>query len=326
MSYDLAKELAMNLDVVKKHHITNGLVINTLANFIHKYDVHDLRLLNELAESLLSINENKPEKKSLDLTPESLLQADIMEKGIKPWVEDVREQAFGSKDIPFSSRDSMMDWLKQYTKTQEQLFEKINEMMRTKLQPGMNVGYAWDEFGGIYILPDTPPGLILSKTCDIAGRTGIEKNSLFMHVLTNSKIICPRFEIKYSVTKSQLPVSGLQTKSETISISFNHKLSPEDIRQIFKKLSKDLGYRKSKPITSKHLELYRLVNEKEIPTGRGKVAFWQDITKEWNKRHTKDTYASWKGPRLAYKRLIKLLSEHELSRSLEDNQKKESKQ
>ena len=72
-----------------------------------------------------------------------------------------------------------------------------------------------------------------------------------------------------------------------------------------------MKFHKSKKITAKHLDLYSLVNEKEMPTGRRKVAFWKGIADKWNDKHPESLYSSWKGPRLAYKRLISRLSKDE---------------
>jgi hypothetical protein len=37
----------------------------------------------------------------------------------------------------------------------------------------------------------------------------------------------------------------------------------------------------------------------------GKVAFWKQITEEWNRRHPEAKYSTWKGASIAYGRVVK---------------------
>jgi len=316
MENKFALELAMSLEAVHKYHLKDGLVINSLANLIHQYDIKDLPLLNELAESLLSINNSKPEEKTILFTPESLLQADIIEKGIAYEVGEIRKDVFGSESVPFGDRDSVMGWLKLYAKTQEQIWQALNTEHKKldKLVEGQKgyVGLGWEEIEGMFFTDDTAPVKLTFRVRELANEIGADEKSLLMHVLVNTKLIVRRWKMGYKITRGRLPVTGLEYGVAEMRLSFNRKLNSEDIRQIFKRLAEDLHYRKSKQITAKHLELYRLVNEKQIPKGRGKVTFWKGIAEEWNNRYPEATYTSWKGPNLAYNRLMKNLSQKNL--------------
>jgi len=57
-------------------------------------------------------------------------------------------------------------------------------------------------------------------------------------------------------------------------------------------------------LKEKHLHLFRMVQQRgAIPSGKGTVAFWESIRKEWNSLHKQHTYETWKGVKLAYERI-----------------------
>jgi hypothetical protein len=303
MEYDLAIDIVKNLESIKKYDIKDGLVLNTLANVVQKYDVKDLRMLNDLVEPLLAISKSESQKETLFLSPESLLQADIFEKGLIPWVSELRKEVFGKGEIPFSNRDSYIDWLKTYSKTQKQALEYLKERYRTKPE-GTTVNLANSFIEGMHFTEDTPPGLIGKRVSEQAEEMGIEEKSLLMHVLLGTKIICPRWKLSFEFGGGCLPVSNLEFRLERINISYNRQLNSEDVSEIFKEISGGIVYRKSKKINKKHLELYRLVNQKNVPVKKGVVAFWKQIMHDWNFHHPGAQYGTWKGVKMAYDRII----------------------
>jgi len=307
MNYDLSLELAGKLETVKKYQLKkNGPVVTSLAKLIFKYQINDLKLLNEVAEPLVSANAGKTgtttQTVAQEITPQGILDAEILVMEILPWVSEIRRYVFGKEEIPFPNRESASKWLSQYDLSNQDL---IDEYLKTKeLSMEGEATFRVIIIEGMAFPKGTPPAIIYDKTQEIANGTGINHPSLVMHVLTNAKFVCLKWNLTWNNTRSKLP-SGIITEIKGIEVSFRDTLNLEDMRQIYSEMRSNYKFKKSKALNAKHLELYRLIKERGLPPKKDKVAFWKQITEEWNQRHPESKYTTWKGVNMAYNRILK---------------------
>ena len=306
MNYDLSLELARNLETVKKYKLKNSPVVTLLANLICKHQVNDLELLNEVAESLVSVNAGKNEDNAQyiaqEITPQDILDAEILTKEILPLVNEIRKDVFGKKEIPFPNRESTLKWLSKYALSNQVLIGEYLKTKKLSIRGEATIQTIYIE--GMAFSQGTPPAIIYIKAQEIANGTGINHPSLVMHVLTNAKLVSLKWNLKSSDSWYRLP-SGIITENKGIEVRFRNTLNLEDMRQIYSEMRSNYKFKKSKALNAKHLELYRLIKEKGLPPKKDKVAFWKQVTGEWNRRHPESKYATWKGVNMAYNRIIK---------------------
>ncbi len=95
----------------------------------------------------------------------------------------------------------------------------------------------------------------------------------------------------------------------------------KEINSLYKSIKKDLGIKdKTKKITAKDLETYRLVQELSGVPNKKRVEFWRGVMIQWNSGHPEDKYKTWKGIQIRYKRLMEKQS-IKPENSLLENQK-----
>jgi hypothetical protein len=305
MQYELCLELAMGLDTVKRYHLRNSPVVKSLANLMHEYEIYDLELLNEVAESLLSVNNQRSEDALPDMTPQELFDAEILKDEIYPWVRDIRKAVFGKEDVPFPTRESAIEWLTKYALNDKGLFEEYRKVQRQS--EGGEATFRMAFMEGMPFILGTPPVTLYDRTEEISQMMGINHPSLVMHVLANTRLVCPKWDLVMRTTQGLLP-SDREAGTNSVTIRFRNSLSFEDMRQIYDRIRTKFKYPKSKQLNAKHLELYRLVSNRGIPQERGRVAFWKQIMEEWNRGHPEATYSSWRSVSIAYSRIIKKAS------------------
>jgi hypothetical protein len=326
MNYDLCLELAINLESAKKHHLKDGAVIKAIADFIYDYDFRDLERLNELIEPLLTANRNTPDR-PIRITPQQLLNAEVLEKEISPWIYELREKVFGDKKAPFPSWGEAVKWLKNLRhkgwpkgKRAEAMHidDYIDKMVKelrgmTVTKDGKpytgEIKLEWIE--GMPFFSDEPPAIVSRETRWIAEAFAINHPSLIMHVLANTKIICGKWELELGKTGSVRLPSGIRIPgANSVTIQFMGNLNLDDMRQIHTTVKHCYGQRKFKRITAKQLELYNLISGRQIPPKRGKVAFWRQVMAEWNREHPEAKYNTWKGVSSAHNRILQNIDRH----------------
>ena len=306
MNYELSLELAEKLETVKKYKLKNSPVVESLANLICKHQVTDLKLLNEVAESLVSVNagdtENTIHSINQEISPQGLLDAEILTEGISTLVEEIRRDVFGEEEIPFPNRELALKWLGKYARSDQDLIDEVRKKKEISMEG--ETTYRVVIIEGMAFPSETPPAIIYDRTLEIANDTGINHPSLVMHVLTNTKIVCSEWDLKLNNTHYRLP-SGVMTEIKGIEIKFRSTLSLEDMRQIYNEMRDHYKFKKCKALNAKHVLLYKLVKERGLPDKKGKVAFWKRITEEWNRRYPEAKYTTWKGVNMAYDRILK---------------------
>ena len=118
MEYEICREVVNQLEAVKKYKL-KGEHLRVLIDFVYKYQIRDLNHLNKVAEVLLSVNSKS--SNSVVTTPQGLLDAEIVEKEIRPEISKIREEVFGSGKQPFLSKEDALKWLDGHKTSEEEL-------------------------------------------------------------------------------------------------------------------------------------------------------------------------------------------------------------
>ena len=244
-----ALEIVLGLEAFKNNRLDNNhrLVI-ALVDLVTK-GYYDLPGLNKLAEAALSMDSGfSVGEYPIEFSPQSILEAEILEKNIASWVSDIRKEIFKTDKVPFENRDKALVWLLQEFKKDIEQASKINE--------GIVHVITYD---GLMFFAQNPVGLIWLKTLIISRKTGINHNSLVMHVLANTNIICNKWELKRNSSIEELP-SGMKIGVNSLEIQYRGETNFEDFRKVYFLVNKDSKpHSKIKQINAVHLALYRLV-------------------------------------------------------------------
>jgi hypothetical protein len=101
MNYELAHELDRGLDAIKKRRLKDNKVVRLIADLVHTYDIRDMGLLNETAEALLAGASIADTESRGRLSPQDLLDVELLTKKISPCVSEIRQKFFGKPEAPF---------------------------------------------------------------------------------------------------------------------------------------------------------------------------------------------------------------------------------
>lgn len=145
---------------------------------------------------------------------------------------------------------------------------------------------------------------LLDKILAIAKVTGFTWKSVRMHILVDAPPVLPPFT--FSILKETHPLpSGTSFLNRFARVTIRGDLTFEELRSLYRSIRRELGTKRSKRPTTKHLQLYQMVRKRGgIPSRKGTVTFWKSVMREWNNLHPQDKYKTWKGVKLAYDRII----------------------
>jgi hypothetical protein len=147
-------------------------------------------------------------------------------------------------------------------------------------------------------------GALLDDILEIVKVTGFTAKSVKMYILVDASPVLPPFTFGILRETHLLP-SGISLLNRFARVTIRGDLTFENLRSLYRSIRRELGIKRSKRPTTKHLQLYEMVRRRGgIPSQRGTVAFWESVMKEWNDLHRQDKYKTWKGVKLAYERII----------------------
>lgn len=145
---------------------------------------------------------------------------------------------------------------------------------------------------------------LLDDILEIVKVTGFRFKSVKMCILADASPVLPNFTFGIIREAHQLP-SGISILNRYARVTVRGDLTFEDLRSLYRNIRRELGIKRSKGPTKKHLQLYEMVKRRgSIPHKKGTVTFWRSVMKEWNNLHRQDKYKTWKGVKLAYDRII----------------------
>jgi|GEM_PF-5130316 hypothetical protein len=291
MDEKLAIELTNKLEITRQHRL-NDKQKSEISQIIKKYDLKDLRLISDIANSLLSENIYGREKGN-EITPRQLIEGDVITREIEPQIKQIRMDFFGSVEAPFFSYDDVKKWI-----TQSQISE-VDAIIRGRTIENGQLTIC--VFNDVSCFGDAPPGILQHRVGEFADSIGADPESLFYHVLTNAKPIFPKIKV---ISRTQTDLQGHVGQLYSLEISFRSAPNMNDMRRIQKMIKTEMKVLTVKELTGWHVEFYYMVTKKGIPSGNGKKKFWEDITSEWNRTHNKNQFSSWKIANIYYNRII----------------------
>ena len=307
MNYELCLELARKLEVLKESGLQNKPVVDNLAGFIYRYNITDLRQLNELAEVLISAGGGW-EDDGLLLTPESILRGESLGEDLAPWARNLRKRLFGEAEAPCSNYKSAVRWMKEYDAEKHAI--DFGPSIRT-YQARRNIRYfeSDDTDTIMFARINSPLEKIIFASQKLVRELeiGLEWNSVVFYVLADIPPFIPPVEMGIHSYYVSLP-SGRQAKFREATVKIREGFDLTYLRWMYDSIRQSMQLTKKKGVTARHLELCRLVKQKGgVPHGKGTVAFWMSVTEEWNKSHPKSKYKTWKGVKIAYERVMSKL-------------------
>lgn len=137
--------------------------------------------------------------------------------------------------------------------------------------------------------------------------TSFTWKSLEMYILADALPVLPAFTVGIVRKTHSLP-SGVELQNRFAQVIIRGNLTDKGLRALYRNIRRELGIKHLQPLKPKDLELYKMVAQRgSIPTqkgAKGVVAFWASIMNEWNTRHPRDKYKTWKGFQSRYQRII----------------------
>lgn len=252
--------------------------------------------------------------KMINLTPQTLVTSGYLCEKITPWVENVRQDIFGSSKPPFKDDiEKAVSWI--HRKAKEPLSEKDLKKRQRILKKFDEIGtliqgipwtISWNRpiltfpgnKGYIEKVPADHP-LELSNlekvVNEMSKATGFEKYALTAFILTGIEPILSRVTVKHNNVMQTLP-TGESLRRFNIAFDINSRdLTFEEIKELYDTYRKELRISKKKKITTKQMRLYYLVKEKGYPD-KNKTIFWTDIAKQLG-------YKGWRQAYIDHKRI-----------------------
>lgn len=258
-------------------------------------------------------------------TPEAMLSCRQREEAVRPAVEQLRRDYFGTEKVPFLSYEKAVEWLRQKSVVAQALNHKQMYRLVTDVTKAMQrfpKSFHLEFSMGSHAIPllASKPGALkgevdfdkgsalenLKKVTEgMSNGTGCDVALCVAHVLSGAPLILRPLNwcIEFSVG------CGLTRRSATINILQPHAVTLPVLAQGFRLIRKELGLTKKKPMSRRHERLFQLVEKRGGVPRRGVAEFWEDVRRAWNKAVPKGEcpYESWRGPLMAYRRLQRAL-------------------
>ncbi len=259
-------------------------------------------------------------------TPEAVLSCRQREEAVRPAVEQLRRDYFGSEKVPFPSYEKAVDWLRQQAvvgrmPNPKQMLRLVTDV--TKAMQRFPKSFAIEFSMGSHAIPLLAPKLGALKglkgevsfdkgsalenlkkvTEEMSAGTGCDVALCAAHVLSGAPLLLRplRWNIEFSSG------CGHMRRSATINILQPHAITLPVLAHAYLVLRKELGLAKKKTMTGRHERLLRLIEKHGGVPRRGQTEFWQGVQRTWNKAVPKGErpYETWRGPLMAYRRIQK---------------------
>lgn len=254
----------------------------------------------------------------------------MLVEGLKPWVENLREEGgLGSTVPPYpgdggaaaeyieeTSAADLARWNKSW-KDREEEHERINQLAhrlgldvttKVRLLPYSRPGDHHRKNA-----PTAPDTFLFNLAGEVAGvsrKTGLPPEALTMYVFTGGMPLLPRTWVAKRENHTLLP-NGEQAHLRSVTLTFRTAdLTFEELRTLYDDIKTYMGGKGIQAPTAEDLEFWELVQEAGGPPEpyRGAREFWREVLKEWNQKHPYDTpLKSWEGLQKKYRRLCKRL-------------------
>lgn len=336
MDYRTCLEVVNKLETIQGKKLQDSSIAQSVAGFIHEYQEHQtfhMEYLNSLVGRLLASQskENENGSATSKLTPNSLLTSDYLAYLLNPAMKIIRKQIFGSDEPLFKKYDEAIKWLERQEASEGEFefLEGKRHQLYEVLESGNKVLLQQRDLSPLslflphaasgrprYIHPrkDSALSRIIRVANEVSAQIGLTPISVVMYIIANIKPVLSAYSCGGTEALVILPTENGKTEycRRQVNITINTELNFNELLALYKSVRGFLGVTKNKILNSKHLELYQIVQRSGgPPKGKGTVSFWNSVKNEWNNSHTAQKYrpyASWKGVKIAYDRIIKKLN------------------
>jgi len=291
MDYAEFLRLVESLDIVRQLG-PDHRVVEAVARFAYDFSRRrppfeergsiGLESLGHLIEGLLAFS-SEEEADSGEPKPAVRLASEFLIKQIDPWVEGIRQELFGSKDVPFATPEEGAAWFRELDDSDDRKTSTVRQII------------------------------------DVSDSTGFTQGALLKYIVAGIRPVLSEPDIFVMRERHRLP-SGTSLARPFITVEIYREPTFNDLLSIYQTLKQRLETKSSRTYSAKHLELYQMVQRRGgEPQRKGTVAFWESIQKEWNEKHPDEQYTTWKGPKVTYDRLCeKLREQYRIEEARED--------
>ncbi|HSF32513.1 MAG TPA: hypothetical protein VLK82_18835 [Candidatus Tectomicrobia bacterium] len=197
----------------------------------------------------------------------AVLASDRWADELRPSIEKVRQEIFGSPQPPF--------------KTSE---EALTALTRTHKGE-----------------------LVEQAAKDLAEATGLSQSAVAAYIVVGIHPFVSSAEIRVQDFTGLLPAGGTFKRTQaTIEVNWG-ELPAKQVKDIRREVRKALNLQEVKRLTEEDQRLLELVKRLDGEPADGKTAFWERVRQEWNRSVGTQQYTTWRGPEMRYRRLRKKL-------------------
>jgi hypothetical protein len=255
-------------------------------------------------------------KRLSPLTRGTLARGEELTTRITPDVEQLRQELFGSSQVPFGSVEEAAAWIRKawkqqydYSPEERQRLQELEKQIYTlsrewsRLKGASTTGYPgqprylryiarengelreiWDPVRGGF-----PLARLEAMSQCLAGITGFRPSSVVMYILTGTKPLLTPVQLDFMGYGDER-LRGVQT---TI-VLHTPDVTDEQLREIRREIRAHWGVPRTKRLSEANSRLLAFVKDRgSVPTARGKnKAFWEKAYPEWRVRCEQEGHPS----------------------------------
>ena len=306
------------LEIAIAHYESHGMTDKR-----HESDCIELAgLIAEICEPA------RDDVKRTDIIPgldDSLTALDLSE-AIQPWVQKVRQELFGTSEVPFRSKDLAVKWLEKQgaakarsnplaDKLYAQILERVQKFRELK-PVGVNIIFSktWltieyqkaKKRDFVFCATDKLERLAYAIG-EMEKATRFRQTELLMHVLAGSGLLFPVGRVHISPLRGvyNLPSGGAIPRYEARFECF----SPRELKKAHLAAFLDLVRRtfritKTKRLTDQDRKLVDFFRRYGRPPKQGNLQYWSKVARQWNLKSTGVRRVSPDALRKRYERLL----------------------
>lgn len=268
-------------------------------------------------------------------TPGDRILADAILRALKPVVEDLRQERFGSSESPFQTIEETAAWIEEESSADWERFCQEDNLKWAALKESQRLQYEYllEEVKVSDVMlpyhdsaeqspgeghvkkartaPDTYLRGLWRETDRIARHTGFPQDAFVMHVLMGGTPKRSRARLTKRRNYYTVPGSGEQIVTTSASVHiFARDLSDKELRLLIAAIHGHIGGKGSEPLSDEEEVLWKAVKDLGgVPTAHGsKVLFWEAVGKRLEEEpvYRSSTTPGAVGKR--YDRILKRLS------------------
>jgi hypothetical protein len=233
-------------------------------------------------------------------------------QAIRPWVEQTRQELFGSPTPPFPSYADAVGWIEELAAEHHRpglsveevpqiealVFQKTQELHQlAQALGGAAVSVSMKRSELLYAKPGeawayalvTRPGSSLYQLGEISRQmfeaTGFAQPALVAYILSDIPPLLPIARWQIQSPSRQLPTGEHLVRQEVTLTFCSGFVTSDQLKTFHRHIRQAFGQEKARDLSNEDCELLKLVDERGGIPPRGKIMrFWEDIAREFSAR------------------------------------------